>query len=102
VKPPRPSDTPPMLGGAKPPRPSDTPPMLGGAKPPRPSDTPPMLGGAKPPRPSDTPPMLGGAEAAQPTPLFLTYNFIFFRNFELNHTVILYPKWYYVLSLGNK
>ena len=35
-------------------------------KPPRPSDTPPMLGGAKPPRPSDTPPMLGGAKAAMP------------------------------------
>jgi len=51
---------------AKPPRPSDTPPMLGGAKPPRPSDTPPMLGGAKPPRPSDTPPMLGGARAVLP------------------------------------
>jgi len=40
--------------------------MLGGAKPPRPSDTPPILGGAKPPRPSDTPPMLGRAEAALP------------------------------------
>ena len=53
-------------GAAKPPRPSDTPPMLGGAKPPRPSDTPPILGGAKPPRPSDTPPMLGGARAALP------------------------------------
>ena len=63
-KPPRPSDTPLMLGGAKPPRLSDTPPMLGGAKPPRPSDTPPMLGGAKPRRPTDTPPMLGGAEVA--------------------------------------
>ena len=36
------------------------------AKPPRLSDTPPMLGGAKPPRPSDTPPMLGGAKAALP------------------------------------
>ena len=36
------------------------------AKPPRPSDTPPMLGGAKPPRPSDTPLMLGGAKAALP------------------------------------
>jgi hypothetical protein len=31
-----------------------------------PSDTPPMLGGAKPPRPSDTPPMLGGAKAELP------------------------------------
>jgi len=40
--------------------------MRRAAKPPRPSDTPPMLGGAKPPRPSDTPPMLGGAKAALP------------------------------------
>ena len=70
-----------MLGGAKPPRPSDTPPMLGGRRNHpvlrtpsyvRRGETtpsfghPPMLGGAKPPRPSDTPPMLGGAEAALP------------------------------------
>ena len=43
--------------------------MRRAAKPPRPSDTPPMLGGAKPPRPSDTPPMLGGAKAALPLAL---------------------------------
>jgi hypothetical protein len=40
--------------------------MRRAAKPPRPSDTPPMLGGEKPPRPSDTPPMLGGEKAALP------------------------------------
>jgi len=86
-----------MWRAAKPPRPSDTPPMLGGAKPPRPSDTPPILGGAKAALPlglSNLPVSLliggkgGAARSARGTPHFYLQSFILKPLFSVNNKFI--------------